>query len=81
MRTAGRYSIAVVATVGALLLTAALPDLMAPMRLFFLWVAVLLTAVLAGLGPAILAIALSVLGAVFVLFEPVGSARTSSACG
>ena len=73
MRTAGRYSIAVAATVAALLLTVALPDLLAPMRLFFLWVAVLLTAVFAGLGPAIVAIVLCVLGAVFALFEPVGS--------
>ena len=73
MQTAARYSIAFAATAIALIVTAALPDLLEPMRLFFLWCAVLVTAVLAGFGPALFAIALSVAGAMFVIFEPFGS--------
>ncbi|HEX8617628.1 MAG TPA: PAS domain-containing protein, partial [Thermoanaerobaculia bacterium] len=72
MRTA-RYSTALLATAAALIATAALPELLAPMRLFFLWCAVLFTAVVAGLGPALVAIALSVLGAMFLVFAPIGS--------
>jgi signal transduction histidine kinase len=73
MRTAVRYGIALLATAIALLLTASMPELLAPMRLFFLWCAVLTTAVVAGLGPAIFAIVLSVAGAAFLIFEPIGS--------
>lgn len=58
MKAAGQYLIAVVAVVLALLLTSALADLVAPMPLFFLWVAVLVTAILAGVGPAFFAILL-----------------------
>lgn len=72
-QAAARYSVAFIATAIALVITAALAELLAPMRLFFLWCAVLLTAVVAGLRPALLAIALSVLGAMFVIFEPIGS--------
>jgi signal transduction histidine kinase/PAS domain-containing protein len=79
MRTAARYSIAFAATVVAMLLTAALPELLAPMRLFFFWVAVLITAVLAGLGPALVAIGLSIAGTAWLLFEPLGSLAINSA--
>jgi signal transduction histidine kinase len=67
-----RYLIAVGTTAVALLLTAALPELLAPMRLFFLWCAVLITAVAAGLGPALLAIALSLAGGAVMVFGPAG---------
>ena len=73
MRTAARYSVAVIATVVALLLTSALAELVSPMRLFFFWCAVLLTAVVSGLGPAVLAITLSVVGSAFLVFPPMGS--------
>jgi PAS domain S-box-containing protein len=73
MRTAARYSVAVIATALALFVTAELAGLLAPMRLFFLWCAVLITAVLAGLGPAIVAIVLSLAGAAFLVFDPIGT--------
>ncbi|HYO75967.1 MAG TPA: ATP-binding protein, partial [Thermoanaerobaculia bacterium] len=73
MRVVARYSTALLATFVALLLTAALPGLLAPMRLFFFWCAVLVTAVLAGLGPAVVAIGLSIAGAAYLVFEPKGS--------
>ncbi|HEX8251703.1 MAG TPA: ATP-binding protein [Thermoanaerobaculia bacterium] len=73
MRVVARYSTALLATFVALVLTAALPGLLAPMRLFFFWCAVLVTAVLAGFGPAVVAIGLSVAGAAYLVFEPTGS--------
>ncbi|HYI11281.1 MAG TPA: ATP-binding protein [Thermoanaerobaculia bacterium] len=78
MRTAGRYSIAVLGTVIAFLLTAALAELMAPMRLFFFWCAVLAAAVIGGSGPALLAVALSLIGSAVLIFEPIGSIRVAN---
>lgn len=72
-KTAGRYILAVAVTVVALLLTDALPGFLTPMRLFFLWCAVLITAVVAGLGPALLAVAISLVGAAYLIFGPPGT--------
>jgi PAS domain S-box-containing protein len=69
-RIAWRYAIAVLATAAGILLTAWLQELLAPMRLFFLWVAVLVTALTAGIGPALVAIALSLAAATWVLRVP-----------
>ncbi|HEU4886430.1 MAG TPA: ATP-binding protein [Thermoanaerobaculia bacterium] len=79
MTPATRYLIAVAVTVVALLLTGALPGFLAPMRLFFLWCAVLITAVLGGLGPALLAVAISLIGAAYFIFGPQGSLHVSGA--
>jgi PAS domain S-box-containing protein len=73
MQTTGRYAVAIIATAVALVLTAAMPELLAPMRLFFLWCAVLFTAVVAGLGPALVTVALSVFGSMYLIFAPIGS--------
>jgi signal transduction histidine kinase len=70
MRTAARYSLAVLTTAVAIVLTVAFPELLAPMRLFFLWCAVLTTAVVAGTGPGLLATALALVGAVLFVFPP-----------
>ena len=70
MRTAARYSLAVLTTAVAIALTVALPELLAPMRLFFLWCAVLTTAVAVGTGPGLLATALSLIGAILFIFPP-----------
>ena len=67
MKPAFRYAFAVVATLVAWSLTWVLPGLLAPMRLFFFWGAVLVTAVVAGLGPAAVAIALSLAGAMSMI--------------
>jgi signal transduction histidine kinase len=67
-----RYAVAVASVGVAIALTIALPDLLAPMRFFFLWVAVLLTAVVAGTGPALTAAALSVIAAAILIFAPLG---------
>lgn len=72
-KTASRYLLAVALTVVALLLTGALPAFLAPMRLFFLWCAILITAVVAGLGPALLAVAISLIGATYIIFGPLGT--------
>jgi PAS domain S-box-containing protein len=71
MRTGVRYSIAVLTTVVAIALSLAFGEFLAPMRLFFLWCAVLVSALAGGLGPALLAIALSVAGAGFMGLMPV----------
>jgi PAS domain S-box-containing protein len=68
-----RYGVAVVSVGIAVALTRAWPELVAPMRLFFFWCAVLVSAVVGGMGPAILAIVLSLFGAAFAVFEPIGS--------
>ena len=68
-----RYVLAVLSVGIAIALTRAFPELVAPMRLFFFWCAVLASAVFGGMGPAALAIVLSLLGATFAVFEPVGS--------
>jgi signal transduction histidine kinase len=71
--TATRYLVAVAVTAVALALTGALENFLAPMRLFFLWTAVLITALVAGLGPALVAVAISVVGAAYLIFGPTGS--------
>ncbi|HEX8170302.1 MAG TPA: ATP-binding protein [Thermoanaerobaculia bacterium] len=73
MRAPLRYLIAAASTAAAFALTSALGDFLAPMRLFFFWCAILLTAVAAGTGPAIVALALSLLGAAYLVFHPIGS--------
>lgn len=72
MRTAARYSTSLLTTVVAILLTGAFAEFLAPMRLFFFWCAVLITALIAGVGPAFAAIALAIAGAAFLVFDPVG---------
>jgi signal transduction histidine kinase/BarA-like signal transduction histidine kinase len=65
-----RYAVAVLTTVTALALTISLGAFLAPMRLFFLWCAVLITAMVAGMGPALLAVGLSLAGAAYFVFAP-----------
>ncbi|HEX6159606.1 MAG TPA: ATP-binding protein [Thermoanaerobaculia bacterium] len=67
-----RYALAIVSVGIAVALTRAWPELVAPMRLFFFWCAVLVSAVVGGMGPAVLAIVLSLFGASFAIFDPVG---------
>ncbi len=57
----------------AVALTLGLPELLAPMRFFFLWSAVLITAIVAGTGPALLASAISLLTAAYLIFDPLGA--------
>jgi PAS domain S-box-containing protein len=78
MRSAARYAIALVSIGIALALTMALPELLAPMRLFFLWVAVLITALIGGTGPGLLAAALALTGAAWLVFTPAGVLRIDS---
>ena len=73
MRTAARYSLAFLTIAIAFALTWFLADLVAPMRLFFLWCAVLLTAIFGGMRAALVATALAMLGAMFLIFEPIGA--------
>ena len=70
--TVAGYVVAVVTTAVALVLTAAFPEFLAPMRLFFLWCAVLITAFVSGVGPALLSIALCLAGAAYLVFTPFG---------
>ncbi|HEX6085781.1 MAG TPA: ATP-binding protein [Thermoanaerobaculia bacterium] len=70
MRTLARYSIALLSVAVALALTTWLDDLLAPMRLFFLWVAVLIAALVGGTVPGLLATALAILGAIWFVFDP-----------
>jgi PAS domain S-box-containing protein len=71
--TLAGYAIAAASSAAGAAVTLAFPQLLAPMRLFFLWVAVLVTAVLAGFRPALLAIALCALAAAVLMFPPAGS--------
>jgi PAS domain S-box-containing protein len=73
MNIAVRYAVALVTTAVAVFATIAFPELLAPMRFFFLWAAVLITAVVAGTGPGLLATALALLGATYFMFAPIGS--------
>ncbi|HYR27371.1 MAG TPA: ATP-binding protein [Thermoanaerobaculia bacterium] len=66
MTTVTRYALAVIATAVAAILTVALPELLAPMRLFFFWCAVLIAAIVAGPRPAALAIVLAVVAQFFI---------------
>jgi signal transduction histidine kinase len=76
--SAVRYSISVASTAIAIALTIAMPDFLAPMRFFFLWSAALFIAVIAGTGPALLGVALSIIAATFLVFEPAGSSSFHS---
>jgi signal transduction histidine kinase len=73
VRTASRYAVAVLTTAVALVLTETFAAFLAPMRLFFFWCAVLITAAVAGMGPALLAMGISLAGAAFYVFGPEGS--------
>ena len=68
-----RYGVAVASTATAVALTMGFPTLLAPMRLFFLWAAVLISALVGGVGPGFLAVALSAVAAAYLIFAPIGS--------
>ena len=71
MRAAAfRYPVAVITTAVALVLTALLPELLAPMRLFFLWCAVLISALVGGTRAGLLSAAISLAGAVYFVVAP-----------
>ena len=70
MRTLGRYSVAFFTVAIGLFLTARLADFLSPMRLFFLWVAVLISALVGGTVPGLLATGIAVCGAAWLVFEP-----------
>jgi PAS domain S-box-containing protein len=65
-----RSWVAFVSVAAALALTVYLGEFLAPMRLFFFWVAVLIAALVGGTVPGLLATALSLLGAAWLIFEP-----------
>ncbi|HET7433929.1 MAG TPA: ATP-binding protein [Thermoanaerobaculia bacterium] len=67
-----RYALAVAAIGLAVVLTRALPTLLGPMRLFFLWAAILITALVAGTGPALLALLIATIVAAVMIFAPIG---------
>ena len=68
-----RFGVAVAVTAVAIAMTVAVPVLLAPMRLFFLWAAVLISAVIGGAAAGLLATVLSALGAAYFLFGPAGT--------
>jgi PAS domain S-box-containing protein len=68
-----RYAVAVAVSAIAVLLTTALGSFLAPMRFFFFWVAVLVSALMGGMGPAIVATVISTLAVIHFVFEPVRS--------
>jgi PAS domain S-box-containing protein len=70
VRTLARYSVAFFCVAIALVLTAYLSEFLAPMRLFFLWVAVLIAALVGGTVMGLLATAIAVLGSIWFVFEP-----------
>ncbi|HYC92807.1 MAG TPA: ATP-binding protein [Thermoanaerobaculia bacterium] len=70
VRTLARYSVAFFSVAIALALTVWLGEFLAPMRLFFLWVAVLIAALFGGTVPGLLATALAVLSASWFVFLP-----------
>jgi PAS domain S-box-containing protein len=72
MKIAGRYALAVAAVLIAIGTTALAMELVAPMRLFFFWCAVLFTAIIAGVGPALLSVALALVAAAYLVFGPAG---------
>jgi PAS domain S-box-containing protein len=65
-----RYGVAVASSLLATFLTATLSSFLSPMRFFFFWVAVLISALVGGLGPAILATVISTLAVFHYVFEP-----------
>ena len=70
MRSSARYAVAFITVAVALAVTAQFSEFLAPMRLFFLWVAVLVTALLAGTVAGLIASALAIVGASYFVFEP-----------
>lgn len=74
-----RYSVAVLTIAPALVLTAVFAGLLTPMRLLFLWAAVLISALLGGTRAGLLATVLAVLGALFLVFAPNGAFALVSA--
>lgn len=67
-----RYAGAVAMTLAAIIATQVMGAFLGPMRLFFYWVAVLLSALL-GLGPGVLATTLSAAGIAWFIFPPKSS--------
>jgi signal transduction histidine kinase/CheY-like chemotaxis protein len=65
-----RYSLAILAILVAIALTLALAPFLAPMRFLFLWTAVLLTAVIAGTGPALVGVLASIIAAAVLDRQP-----------
>ena len=68
-----RYGVAILVVAIALAATYFFAPLVASMRLIFLWSAILVAAAYGGIGPALLALGLSVVGAAVLVFPPVGS--------
>jgi PAS domain S-box-containing protein len=66
------YLVAVVSVAVCVALTLWLRPFLQPMQLFFLWCAVLATAVISGARAAFVAVALSAGAAAWLIFEPVG---------
>jgi signal transduction histidine kinase len=78
MRTAAPYALALVLVAIAFVATSLLADLLAPMRLLFLWTAVLIAAVVGGTGPGLAATGLAILGAAYLVFSPSHSLHIGS---
>jgi signal transduction histidine kinase len=78
MRTAGHYALALVLVAFAFVATAFLAELLAPMRLLFLWAAVLIAAVVGGTGPGLAATGLAIVGAGYLVFSPFHSMQIAS---
>ncbi|MGZ5444984.1 MAG: ATP-binding protein [Thermoanaerobaculia bacterium] len=78
MSAAVRYSIAVFTIAVAFVLTSVMSDLLVPMRLFFLWCAVLISALVGGTGAGLLATGLAVIAAVYLVVAPYGSFTVTS---
>jgi PAS domain S-box-containing protein len=76
MNTFLRYAVPAIATLIAFLLTRWFGELFVPMRLFFFWGTVLLTAFFAGVGPAVVAVGLSTIAAGALIAE--GGTLTST---
>ena len=60
------------------MLTSIFVELLAPMRLFFLWCAVLVSALIGGTGAGLLATVLALLGALYFVFAPSGTFAAAS---
>src|SRR5688500_6379430 len=73
MRAPARYALTMVTVAAAVVATNSFRELLEPMRMFFFWCAVLVTALLGGVRPALVAVLLSIGGAAFFVFEPSGA--------
>ena len=67
---AARYTVAIVLVVAAVLVTILLPQFLAPMRFFFLWVAVLGAALYGGVIAGLFATALAAFAMTVFVFGP-----------